>query len=377
MHNRRTFLRGWMATLCTRVHAVQRNRVQLVRELSGKRGVFDISHEGTLLAVHRNLGSSVCEAYVGCRETFHELQVLRAETHSRVRSVKMSFGSQTEFSRWVFAFVPGTNDLILGGRLLDHHGRTAFWLWNANTGSVQPLAQPESRFEFVACIDDKRVLGTAPDSRGREKRVVLALGTGTVTEVPSISDVNQDEPLLTALIKTRGGPEYLLRQLRIEVTGTIHNAVLLSGGELAVLSGAGQGPIDVDPERNPAFLGVYDLRSRKRLRDTQLFTEEQLVDRTALFGGKAYTDGLIGHFGFQIACNPERRLLAFSYEKYQALNRLLPGLRVREPRFAVYDTDSLAGLGTVSHPKETITDDGWASVSPSAGGKLLFSRDGR
>jgi hypothetical protein len=78
-----------------------------------------------------------------------------------------------------------------------------------------------------------------------------------------------------------------------------------------------------------------------------------------------------------MTASPDGRTVAFSYERYEAVNRLLPGLQRREPRFAVYEQESLTHVGTVSHPKQTITDDGWASVSPAAGGTLLFSPDGQ
>lgn len=375
--SRRAFLGSLCASAYAQSNTAPPARVRLVRELSRNRGVFDISRDGALLAAHRNIGSRTCANGPGCHETFHEVQVLRADTHRPVRSIKMSFGTTNEFSSWVINFVPGTGDLLLRGKIPDQPGQTSFFLWNAITGNLRMVPEPESGLEFVACVDGERVLGTLPVRNGRPKRVVWTLGTRNVGEISPSFDPAADVDLMAALVSDYRGGEYIVRQLRIEVTGHIYNAVPMPGGKLAVISGKRALDGDLDHRRHPAFLGVYDLQSRKLLRQTQLLNHEPLVDRTALIGGMPYTDGLIGHLGYQVACSPDGRYLALSYERYDAANRLLAGILRREPRFAVYETNSLTFVGAVSHPKETLFDPGWAQVSPAVGGKLLFSRDGQ
>lgn len=349
--------------------------LRFVTEFSDRQGLFDISADGKLLAMHQRAGIVRCDRSPGCRDSIHRISAVNSTDRRSVGSIKMTFRHDL-FIRWVIAFIPGSPNMILRGERTNISGPPGFYEWNPINGDSRQLAEPPPKFEFYAIYDHSRVLGIVLANR-TTRNILWDFRTGEVTDLPA--DTKWSDPatgLTAAMLLAYEGPAVAVRDLDDLKDQRVYNAVISQRGHLVVVSGEkGNGGHDEDPRRYRKFVSVYDGKSRERLRRQELFLDEQVVERTTWFGHVTYSEGTIHHVASQMAISPTDDLFAFSFERYDVASPLLPGMDRSEPRYAVYDLNSLKPVGIVSHPKRNHWDD--SGFSSDAGGKLMFSRDGQ
>lgn len=180
--SRRAFFGSLVAPLCYAADAKPRLGLRFVAEFGSRLGLFDISDDGALLAVHQNAGQIPCGRDPSCREVVHRIRVQRSIDRRTVNSLEMTF--EGDFRWWVIAFVPGSQNLLLRGKRMGSGDQPGFHEWNPMNGDWRRLPEPPKGFEFVSFVDHSRILATVPENRKR-KNVLWDTRTGAISDAQS------------------------------------------------------------------------------------------------------------------------------------------------------------------------------------------------